>query len=105
MSMKIISITLLLAGFASGAFAQNSTPQSGDMTGQRRGPPPQAIAACKNKTVGDACNFVGRRNNPLTGTCFSPPARPADASTSNTSPRQGERFLACRPNRKGQSRN
>jgi hypothetical protein len=35
----------------------------------RRGPPEQAIDACSEAQEGDACSFVGRRDDSLTGTC------------------------------------
>jgi hypothetical protein len=50
------------------------------------GPPPEAITACKGKISGAACTFIGRQNEKLTGTCFSPPP---DG--------QREHPMACRP--------
>lgn len=47
------------------------------------GPPPQAIAACKEKSSGASCSFVGRENQSRSGTCFAPPG--------------GNHPLACRP--------
>jgi hypothetical protein len=60
--------------------------------GRRRGPPPEAIAACQGKASGAACSFVNRRNETRTGTCFAPPT-PPNAQGSNEHP------LACRPQR------
>lgn len=37
--------------------------------GRPHGPPPEAIAACKGKAVGDSVSFTGRRGETLTGTC------------------------------------
>lgn len=34
----------------------------------RRGPPPEAVDACKGKKEGDSCEFEGRRGQ-VTGTC------------------------------------
>lgn len=45
--------------------------ESSDGQRKRRGPPTVAIEACTNAAVGDACNFVGRRDNELTGVCES----------------------------------
>lgn len=49
--------------------------------GQRKGPPPEAIAACESRANDEACEFVGRRGK-VSGTCVTP--RP-------------DRPLACRP--------
>jgi hypothetical protein len=112
MSMKKISIALLLTGFAAGAYAQNSPMQSGGQGmnsgsqngGQRQGPPPQAIDACKGKASGASCSFTGRQNNQVAGNCFSPPPRQTGSSTGNqgASSGQGERPMACRPELGGQ---
>lgn len=40
--------------------------------GKRRGPPPEAIEACSNRSEGEACSFTGRRGD-MTGVCFAPP--------------------------------
>lgn len=50
---------------------------------KRRGPPPEAIAACAELAEGSACGFEGRRGDSLTGSCFAPPREDA--------------ALACRP--------
>ena len=102
MSLRKIGIAILLAGLAVSSFAQNgpmepneqgmNAPGGGDRgERQHQGPPPQAIAACQGKTSGAPCSFVGRRNNQLTGTCFTPPPRPGKA----------EPPMACRPERDG----
>lgn len=49
----------------------------------RRGPPPEAISACSAKVEGDTCNFTGRFNETVVGTCRKGP--------------QGMGELACRP--------
>jgi hypothetical protein len=95
---------LILAGMTAVAAAQPDNLQGGGqagpvMDGQGRsdmspgmgssgglhphGPPPQAIAACKDRSSGASCSFVGRENQIRSGTCFAPP---------------GENHpLACRP--------
>jgi hypothetical protein len=80
---------LVLAGITAVATAQTNSPPNGGNgqgggqgSGERRGPPPQAIEACKGKSSGAPCSFVGHNNNEPTGTCFSP----------NT-----DHPLACRP--------
>jgi hypothetical protein len=35
----------------------------------RRGPPPEAIAACSGKTAGAAVTFTGRNGKTFSGTC------------------------------------
>ena len=46
-------------------------PATGCTAGNRRpqGPPPEAIAACKDKVVGDAVQFAGRRGETVEATC------------------------------------
>lgn len=62
-------LALLLAGLATTACAK---PDRGDGEG-RRGPPPEAIKACKGKSAKDACSFTGRHDDTVKGTCFVPP--------------------------------
>lgn len=68
--------TLLLASVA--AFAQ---PQGGPPPGgEHRGPPPEALAACKTAKAGADCTFTqGERS--MKGSCWAPEGKP----------------LACRP--------
>jgi|GEM_PF-769949 len=86
------------------AQTQNGPPQ-GDSGGDRpHGPPPEAISACQGKANGAACTFTGRRGEQLTGTCFTPPDKPAGppdgtqgqhsmVKQADSSPRP----MACRP--------
>ena len=37
--------------------------------GRQQGPPPEAIAACEGKNVGDSVEFTGPRGESLEGTC------------------------------------
>lgn len=110
----LIGVSLWLT-LANAAFAQNapggmSPPgQSGNGAPpdnmMHKGPPPEAIAACQNKTAGNSCSFTGRRGENLTGSCFQPPARPegpgAAPSQGNGNAQQkgGKESppLACRP--------
>ena len=48
---------------------------------ERRGPPPEALAACKSLASGATCNVSGPQGN-VSGTCFAP---------------QQGLALACRP--------
>ena len=56
-----------------------------------KGPPPEALDACRGKRDGAACTFTGRRNEALSGSCFTPP--------------DGGGQLACRPDRGGPPKN
>lgn len=62
----------------SGGLARGDEAQRGG----RRGPPEEAISACRGLSQGSSCTFVGRRGEDLSGQCVSPP---------NLEP------LACRP--------
>jgi hypothetical protein len=122
MRMSKVLVVLMLAGLVTEASAQTVSPiqmaqadQSGQGTrpgggqgnsgsGERHhGPPPEAVAACQDKTSGAACSFTGRQNEKLNGTCFSPPAREPGASGASGQGSSGhaERPLACRPDRGG----
>lgn len=68
--------TLLLAVTA--ALAQ--PPEGPPPVGERRGPPPEALAACKTAKAGADCSFAqGERTTK--GNCWAPEGKP----------------LACRP--------
>jgi len=69
----------LLAIFSSPGWAADSP--GGEAPEPHRGPPPEALAACKTLASGAACGFTGPRGS-VTGTCWAPEGRP----------------LACRPN-------
>lgn len=77
---RVVLPGLLLLGGASLTHAQ---PRGGD-DGQRRGPPPEALAACDSLAEGDACSFSGPRGD-VDGACRLSPA--------------GESPLACAPDR------
>lgn len=69
---------LALALCSTSALAQSKpdNPPPGD----RRGPPAEALAACKTLKSGDACSFTADRGE-ASGSCWAPEGRP----------------LACRP--------
>lgn len=106
-----VLLAVLLAGLAALAGAQSNSPPSGsqatspaDKSGSpRRGPPPEAIAACKGKASGAACTFVDRENAKLTGTRFAPPPHPTGKAPGQMDAKptdgQGGLPLACRPTR------
>lgn len=66
MKKQGLSITVLLLTLAiilpTFGFASNRPERS-------QGPPPQAIEACKGKSVGDSVNVTGRRGESLEATC------------------------------------
>ena len=79
--------SLFLAFGATAQQAQNNgappkPPEGGQGQGPdgHRGPPPEALGACKSLAAGAACSFTSPRG-PETGTCFAPEGKP----------------LACRP--------
>lgn len=72
---------------------------------QRKGPPPQAIEACKGKSSGAVCSFTGRNNQTVNGSCFAPPPAGGQTSAPNSSGAsgaQGNHPPACRPQQGGQ---
>ena len=60
---------LFCAPFA--AFAQSgaSAPDGGPPNGHPHGPPPEAIAACKGKSVGTVASFTDRGGRTVSGPC------------------------------------
>lgn len=74
--LTILSLTLALLVSSAASMAERGERQG------KRGAPPQAIEACGNLAVGDACEFEGRRGN-ISGVCFTPPSQ--------------EEVLACKP--------
>lgn len=67
-----------------GAAMGGAVPAQGGANGeasQHHGPPPESLAACKNRKLNDACSFTSSRGA-MSGSCFQP-----DAS----------KPLACRP--------
>jgi len=74
-----LTLSVILATHLSASIA-NAQPDH--QSGQRRGPPPQAIEACEDQVAGAVCAFSGRRGD-VSGTCISPP--------------DGQGELACAP--------
>lgn len=103
------SFILMIAGYAlltAAALAQTqgSPPDQQGGADRPHGPPPEAISACQGKSDGAACTFTGRQGEQLTGTCFSPPARPpAGQQGPNSMVKHADsspRPMACRPPRR-----
>ncbi len=62
MNIKILLSALTLALASQYALANE------DSAG-RKGPPPEAISACEDKSAGDSAEFTGRDGESITGTC------------------------------------
>jgi len=75
--MKTILICSLLLA-AAGAIAQ--PPEGPPPGGEHRGPPPEALTACKTLKAGADCSFT-QGNRTTKGTCWAPEGK----------------ALACRP--------
>jgi hypothetical protein len=78
-----LACTLALPQPAQDAQRPGQRPQAeGQESHEHRGPPPEALAACKSLARGAACTFTSP-HGAETGTCFAPEDKP----------------LACRPTR------
>jgi hypothetical protein len=90
-----LAIAASILGACNLAVAQtppvNGDAPAGDQP-HRRGPPPEAIAACAGKPQDQACTFTNRKGDAVTGRCEGPRHPPASADSSQPPP------LACRPN-------
>jgi hypothetical protein len=75
----VIAAALATACLCAGTAAAQPH-EAGGPDGPRRGPPPEALAACKSMAAGKACS-VTLGSNKLNGTCWAPEGKP----------------LACRP--------
>ena len=74
----------LVTSTSGGTIASEPVAASGDATALetlfaqgpgdgRRGPPPEALAACEDQAVDTSCSFTGRHGNNVEGTCGSRP--------------------------------
>ena len=78
-----------LSGAAGAALAQppqdqapSDQPPSDQQGRHHHGPPPEALAACKNATSGQQCSFTSPHGDQISGTCTA---------------REEGKPLACRP--------
>lgn len=71
-----LAIFLSIPGFAEklGSNHQVGQDKQSAPEGKRRGPPPEALAACKGKSAGTECSFQSPRGDTVSGTCFAPKA-------------------------------
>ena len=81
-SLPLLAVTLVGAAWSVAAlFAGDASAQPG--RDERRGPPPEALAACESLASGDNCEFSGPKGD-VEGACVAP---------------NQEMPLACRPKR------
>ena len=71
--------TFLIASYLSYTVAN---AQPGQQSGERRGPPTEALEVCADQTEGAACTFTGRHGE-ISGSCIVLPS--------------GDEILACAP--------
>ena len=64
----MMKLTSLAVAFAVALVPALGSAQSSPTDDEPHKPRPQAIAACKDKSEGDACEFEGRRGH-VAGTC------------------------------------
>lgn len=68
MRKNILICSILSIGLALSVYSQEGKPESG---GHPK-PPKEALDACVGKTAGASCEFSGRNQEKVTGTCFQP---------------------------------
>ncbi len=104
MRQRLTALLLVLGSCTTGAALAND---------DHKGPhiPKVAIEACASKQEGQACSFLGRQGETVSGVCSSaPPMRPPQEGQGNQQPPQpqqsgndmppppqGEKVMACRP--------
>ncbi len=96
--MSIILVLLIIC--ATHAFGDDAS--SNENRGQHHGPPPEAYAACEDKSAGDTAQFVSPRGETVTGTCEQEGdglvLRPDHSTERSDGRRQGppqEAYTAC----------
>ena len=68
-------LALQLLALPLAASAQQPQPPAGTPGERPHGPPPEAVAACKNLQAAAPCAFTGRRGD-VKGTCWAPQGKP-----------------------------
>lgn len=71
--MRLVGAFLPMCLWAASAVAQ--TPEKGGSEDPRRGPPPEAIDACKSLASGAACS-VNLGSKTIKGACWAPEGKP-----------------------------
>ncbi|MEE9304083.1 MAG: hypothetical protein V3U84_09890 [Thiotrichaceae bacterium] len=75
MSFKNTKKFIILSGISLLITMSNvatAKPENGGKGGHR-GPPPEAIEACADKSETESCNFITPRDDKIEGTCIIPP--------------------------------
>ena len=67
-NLSATAVMLLALPLAALAQSDSGNPPPGQGR-HHRGPPPEAIAACKGKAVGTTASFVDREGGTITGVC------------------------------------
>jgi hypothetical protein len=63
-----VAMAIAAIAFSAGTFAEGHRQQGG-----KGKPPPEAISACEDLQLDDACGFSGRRGDTVEGQCVLPP--------------------------------
>jgi hypothetical protein len=83
--LTLAALAALLGAPSFGAMAQQQPvgkPPGTSAGAEHRGPPPEAVAACKSLASGNACSFKGR-DQERTGTCWAPEGKPLACKPKN----------------------
>jgi hypothetical protein len=74
LAFLVLATFLSVPGFAEklGSNHQVGQDKQSGPKGKRRGPPPEALAACKGKSSGTECSFQSPHGDNVSGTCFAP---------------------------------
>lgn len=92
----LATVALMLAAPLAALAQPDDNGPPPDREGHRRGPPPEAIAACRGKAIGTQASFTDREGRTLTGACvqmddvvaIAPPHRPGERGAPASAPRQ-----------------
>lgn len=92
--IRIVAAAAIMVG----QFAVTGWAFSGpEGRGERRGPPPEAVAACQGKSEGATVEFTGRGGETISGTCrqfqgqlAAMPDRPPGAKGNMPKPQQDQ---------------
>jgi hypothetical protein len=90
MKIKHVLLAVVLGSLSTITLAQSGQAKEDGAKQGRRGPPPQALAACASSNAGDACSFTGRRGE-RAGSCWAPEGKPLACKPSNARKRGGKR--------------
>lgn len=92
--LSLLLVTPCLAQPSQNEKSNMQPPSQGQQQGHdQKGPgmqppPPESLAACKEKKNGDTCSFQGREGETIDGTCTSPETKLPLGCKPNKSPDQ-----------------